>query len=433
MLLYLLYNLALFLLLVVLSPVWLILLINVPKTRAGFWEKLGWFSPEVNHKLQGTLLKNRVWVHAVSVGELNAARPLVEALLRQKYVVLLSTTTATGHELAQRLYPQLPVFYFPFDLPNVMAYVIHRVSPATILILETEIWPNLLFLAARRNIPVILANGRLTEKSFQRYIRFQWFFRWVLQHFSAILMQSAEDAERMRMLGAPRPKVHMTGNLKFDLPTLDKAALQNKLAQELRFPEGVPVVVFASTHKGEDELFLDMLDALKKDFPDIKAVLAPRHPERIPQLIALLTGRHAHFTLRSQLPYTQLQAPSPLILLDTIGELMAVFTLGTVAVMGGSFVPWGGHNPLEPIHAGIPVIFGPHMHHFKDIANKILKAEAGFQVNAPGEVVPLIRQLLTDSVFYQQRVENGKQLMQANSGAVETILQHVRTYVTPPG
>ena len=322
----------------------------------------------------------------VSVGELNAARPLIEALLAKDYPLIVSTTTLTGYNLAHKNHPGLPVLYFPFDLPWIIQKALRQLQPALIVILETEIWPNLLFYASRQEIPVMMVNGRLSQRSFEGYRRFKWFFQRTLSQYHALLMQSSVDANRMTSLGVQPTQVSTVGNLKFDLPPATQTALQKELSQCFQFPPGVPVLVFASTHAKEEELFLEVFRSLQHDFPDLKAVFAPRHPERIKQVVMLLTNHNVNFALRSHLGEAHQAEPLPaIILLDTIGELASVFSLGTVACMGGSFIQWGGHNPLEAINAEIPVIFGPFMYNFKQVVERILEAHAGFKVDSPQE------------------------------------------------
>lgn len=427
----LLYNVFLVVAAVVLSPLLAVWLLMVPKTRAGFWEKLGKRSPTFESRLAALPESNRIWLHAVSVGELNAARPLIRALKAKGYPLIISTTTATGNALAHKTYPELPIFYFPFDFPWVIEATLHRLNPAVLVILETEIWPNLLHRASQNRVPVLLVNGRLSSRSFTGYHRFKWFFGWVLTQYTALLMQSAADAQRIRQLGVDEAKVSAPGNLKFDLMPVDSTDQQAQLAALFQFPAKAPVLVFASTHKGEDEIFIRMFDALRLDFPDLRAVLAPRHPERVLQVVTMLNAHGAHFTQRSQLrPEAPNHPETPVILLDTIGELNAVFALATVACMGGTFVEWGGHNPLEPINAGIPVVFGPSMENFEDVAHRVLEAHAGFQVQSAHDAEQQIRELLTRPEYYTHIVRNGQRLMAENRGVTQTLVSHIEACLT---
>jgi 3-deoxy-D-manno-octulosonic-acid transferase len=439
MLFYFLYNLVLFTLIVLLSPLWLFWMACTPKIRAGFGEKLGHYRPEFVAQLIHHLpIDNRIWLHAVSVGELNAARPLIDALLEKGFPVMISNTTATGHALARKTYPTLPVFYFPLDLPGVLEKSLKLLKPKLLVVLETEIWPNLMVHCRRHRVPVLLVNGRLSQRSYKGYATLSWFFKWVLNHFTGLMMQSQADAKRIIALGTQPGKVSVGGNLKFDMPALDNTEQVAMLSELFAFPKHAPVLVFASTHKGEDELFIKMFEDLHLDFPDLRAVIAPRHPERFTNVATLLMGRGTHFVRRSQLtevsPNT---AQNPVIILDSIGELNAVFRLGTVACMGGTFVDWGGHNPLEPINAQIPVVFGLSMENFQVVADRVLEAHAGFQAKTIHEAEQQIRELLTRPEYYDHIVRNGQKLMAENRGVaesmatkIEAMLQHRVTAVT---
>lgn len=420
------YNTLLVLALVLLTPVWGIWLMLVPKIRHGFWEKLGFWPSDLLQRLNALPKEGRIWIHTVSVGELNAAKPLISALIAKEHPVILSTTTATGNRLAHQLYPTRPILYFPFDVPWVIAKALTGLNPAMIVILETEIWPNLMVQAKRRGIPVVLMNGRLSPRSFRGYARFGWFFRWVLGHYSALMMQSEGDAERMISLGVVPATVSVHGNIKFDMAPLETTPLETELRHLLGFSEGTPVLVFASTHPGEEELFLQLFQRLVSHFPDLRAVLAPRHPERADAVAALIRQHDIRFSQRSQLSRElPALAETPLILLDSIGELNALFKLATVACMGGTFVSWGGHNPLEPINAGIPVVFGPSMTNFQEIAEKVTRAEAGFQVRDIHEAEAVLHRLFTTPELYTAVVENGQTFMAENRGVTKALVAQV--------
>jgi 3-deoxy-D-manno-octulosonic-acid transferase len=432
MLQFLLYNLVLGIAVILLSPIWLLWLLLTPKIRAGFWQKLGLWPNSLTTQLQSSPSSSpRIWIHAVSVGELNAARSLIQQLEQEGYFIVISTTTKTGNELAKTIFSQLPVIYFPFDFLWSITKAIRLVRPDLIVLMETEIWPNFLGCASLLKIPVVMANGRLSEKSFRGYLRFKWFFSEILQNYTRLLMQSQADAERITALGAPNSQVRAIGNIKFDLPAYAANSTQEKLKQLFQFPEDAPVLIIASTHKGEDELFIEVIKSLQGDFPELRVILAPRHPERAQSVSSLLTQQGLAHQLRSQLNENTLNPHhNKIVVLDTIGELNASFGLGNIACMGGSFIPMGGHNPLEPINAGIPVVFGPHMHNFKDIAQKVLQAKAGIQVQSHQEATQAIRQLLLQQYDAKHLVEQGKKLMTENQGVTQIIAQEIQTLLS---
>jgi 3-deoxy-D-manno-octulosonic-acid transferase len=431
---YALYNMFLMILVVALAPCWIVWMLLVPKVRAGFFQKLGFLPQAFLQRVLQLPVENRIWLHAVSVGELNASKPLINRLIEKDYPMVLSTTTATGNALARQLYPDLPIFYFPFDFPWAVNKVLGALKPSVVVILETEIWPNLLYHASRYKVPVLMLNGRLSERSFKGYCRLKGFFQWVLGYYTCMIMQSVQDADRVKALGVDESKVLVAGNIKFDLPTYEDSSLYGELKVLFQFPVGAPVIVFASSHKGEDEIFIDIYNNLLLDFPDLRTVLAPRHPERVKSIITMLANHGTHFILRSQLtPESPNSAGKPVVVLDTIGELNAVFSLASVACMGGSFIPWGGHNPIEPINAGIPVVFGPSMENFREIAQRVLEAQAGFRASTPQEAQQLIRELLTRPEYYRQIVQNGEHLLADNRGVTHKLVSVIEDCLTKEG
>ncbi len=430
----LLYNALLFITLALFSPLWLTWLATVPKMRAGFWEKLGFYPEDLKAKLQSQPASKRIWLHAVSVGEFNAAKPLINQLRQEGYALVLSTTTATGNQVARNSYPDLPILYFPFDLFMIVPKALKLIRPDLIVIMETEIWPNLLYFAKRSQIPVMMVNGRLSQRSFKFYVYFKDFFGWVFSNYHLMLMQSERDVRRIRELGAPLEKVLMGGNIKFDMPALQDETQAQQLQQLFGFEKDAPIVVFASTHKGEEEICLEMLTQLQQTIPRIKAVLAPRHPERAEAVSDLLRSRNIVFAKRSQLSLeSPARADHTLILLDTVGELNAVFQIGAVACIGGSFIPWGGHNPLEPINARIPVVFGPYMDNFKAISQQVTEANAGYQAQTAEEATKWMIRLLKDPALYEQMVECGQVLMARNRGVTGRWIEHIHQAVGNPG
>ena len=365
--------------------------------RPAFAERFGLLSQQTAAKLAGGPV---IWLHAVSVGEVIAARTLVQAL-RQKYQgyrLLLSVTTETGRSVAERDGLADAVIYFPFDITMAVRRLLHRFAPVLIVIMETEIWPVLTEEAARRGIPLMLANGRISERSFPRYRRFAWFFRPVLHRFSLIGMQSAADLERIVAIGAPPQRSMLLGNLKYDIPSSPVTPEErSRLRACYRIPEQAQVLVVASTHPGEEALLLPAVHRLCGRFPELVPVLVPRHPERGEQ-VALLAGQAGFRVLRrSQIEHWSGEcAPGMLLLVDTVGELMQFYALADLAYVGGSLVPTGGHNLLEPASRGIAQLFGPYMNNFREVAALTLSYAAGRQVAAPEAFEAVAGELLAD-------------------------------------
>lgn len=402
----------------------------IPKARAGFWEKLGHYPKpllaRLNQHIPG---KKRVWFHAVSVGEFNAIRTLIPELGHDLDVVI-STTTRTGHDLAQRTFPDLPVLYFPYDFRAVIQRAIETVKPDLMVITETELWPNVIDMATRiHQIPLLLINGRLSQHSYKGYRWIRFLIKPSLQQISHLYIQSQADAERFRQLGGLPPEHYtVAGNLKFDLiPTVDptKRAILKHL---LNIHDDDTVLTFASTHSGEDEPLLATYVQLKKDFPELKLILAPRHPERLPEIRNILNSKVLSFAVRSQLSENN-PNQQDIVVLDSIGELLTVYSFSRVAVMGGSFVEKGGQNPLEPLSQRVPVIFGKHMHNFSEISRMVLEAQAGYQVNSQQELANAITGLLTQPEMHDIIAEHGQRLIENNRGAKEIICNAIRRYL----
>jgi 3-deoxy-D-manno-octulosonic-acid transferase len=422
-------------------PFWLLYLMLVPKTWQPLpakLQRLGWFD-EVTWAQLGhlsTVGKSVIWLHAVSVGEVNAIRDLALTLHRQgRYSIAVSTTTATGQALARQvLPPEVPVFYCPLDFWWINARVIRRIQPDLLLLTETELWPNLIFYATQwAKRPVLLINGRLSPRSYRGY---RWLrtalMRPLLQAMTGCYMQSQGDAERMTALGAPPDQMHVMGNLKFDItPTVAPEQVEN-FRQLFQLRPGDSLMVGASTHGGEEALLVESYLQLKKDFPQMKLVLAPRHPERVDSVRKLLNVRALRHSCRSELGVGGSSAVAQdIIILDTIGELLAVFALAQVVVMGGSFVPTGGHNLLEPLAMRVPVIFGPHMFNFPDISRWVLDYRAGEQVADGPALVQAVRNWMTQPDRRDDAIEQGQRLLMAHRGAKDRLIQVIDQTLAP--
>lgn len=424
----LLYNGLLLIGLFLLWPVWLAYLLLVPKARAGFWQKLGYlpkpFLQRVKHKT-----KPRIWFHTVSVGEFNAIKSLV-AELKVDYDIVISTTTRTGQDLALRTFPELGILYFPFDFIPAIQNVLKAVQPDLVVVAETEIWPNFIDQVTRTfKTPLILINGRLSQRSFKGYLWIQPLIKPCLRQITHLYMQSQADASRIMELGQlPPEQLTVVGNLKFDLQPHIDADKRRLLAHLLNIQAEDAVLTLASTHSGEDLPLVESYLKLKKDFPELKLILAPRHPERLPEIKNILNNKALSYSVRSQLSE---EAPNrqPIVVLNSIGELLTVYSLSTIAVMGGSFIERGGQNPLEPISQRVPVIFGPHMHNFAEISQLVLENKAGLQVDDQAALIHAVTTFLTQPEIYNNIAENGLQLIENNRGAKELILKAITTHL----
>lgn len=368
-----------------------------------------------------------LWLHAVSVGEVLSAAPLVHAL-RQAHPdwrIVVSTTTRTGREMAERrLAGVAGVFYFPLDFAWVVRRVLDRLQPSLLVIVETEIWPNLVRLCRARGIGVLLVNARISDRSFPRYLRVKGLLARVLRQFDRLCAQSEDTAGRLRALGAPADRVVVTGSLKYDVPAEPPPGV-DAVARRL---DGMPVLLAASTLKGEDEILLDTFQRLRVTSPDARLVLAPRHPERFDSVAALAARTDLRVQRRTRLGEPA-DTPFDVLVLDTIGELAALCASATVVFVGGSLVPAGGHNILEPARFARPIVVGPSMSNFADMTRSFL--DAGALVQAP-DADTAQRELLALFADAPRRARLGaaaRAVLDRHRGAVERTMQQIADVV----
>jgi 3-deoxy-D-manno-octulosonic-acid transferase len=370
----------------------------------------------------------RFWVHAVSVGEVMAAIPLVQAL-RARWPdteIVISTVTATGAEVARSRLPEAAAtFAFPVDLAGAARRAVARVRPRCFIALETELWPNLLRTLARAGIPAVLANGRISDRSYGRYRLVRGLFRRVLDHVTLFAMQSAEGARRIIDLGAPAERVIVTGNLKMELPAPRESG--RELWRRLLGLDQDPVWVVGSTHRGEDEPVLDVFARLRGEGLRLRLILAPRHPERASEVEQLARARDLRVVRRSRLGS---DTTGEVIILDTVGELASLYAVADVIFVGGSLVPVGGHNVIEPALSAKPVIFGPHMMNFREAASLLLTAGGAVQVSDAAGLEAALRSLLADDSLREIRGRSAWEAVRAHQGAcartigaLETVLR----------
>ncbi|WP_323161972.1 lipid IV(A) 3-deoxy-D-manno-octulosonic acid transferase [Pseudomonas fluorescens] len=376
-----------------------------------------------------------IWVHAVSVGESIAAAPMIRALL-QRYPQLPITVTCmtpTGSERIQALFanePRIQHCYLPYDLPCAAARFLDRVQPKLAVIMETELWPNHIHQCGKRGIPVALANGRLSERSAKGYGRFSKLTAPMLAEMSLFAVQTEAEAQRFRDLGARPETVDVTGSIKFDL-TIDPQLLQR--AAELRGQwqaQERPVWIAASTHEGEDEVVLDAHRRLLANHPDALLILVPRHPERFNSVFELCQ-REGFATVRRSTG-ASVDAQTSVLLGDTMGELLFLYALADSAFVGGSLVANGGHNLLEPAALAKPVISGPHLFNFLDIAAQLRSAGALAEVDDAEGLATEVQRLFELPRDAQRMAEAGLSVMRRNQGALQRLLDGLGRLIDRP-
>jgi len=412
---YILYNLLLIIATVLFFPVILFKLITVPKYRGGMTQKLGRLRKSVLQVIKGS---RPIWIHAVSVGEVMAAHPLIREL-KKKYPhrkLILSTVTVTGNYTARRRVPEADaVFYFPFDFPCIVRRVIQGINPQIVLVAETELWPNFFRELKRAGIPSAVINGRISPSSHKNYRKLNKFFSQVFDNVTLFCMQSEADAVRIKDIGADPGKVIITGNLKFDqkLPVNTSAPVS--------IASGKKVITAGSTHRGEEATLLDVFKHLRQKYPDLLLIIAPRHPERFNEVEGLINKAGYDCQRR-----TKLHGPvKDVLLLDTIGELRSFYSLCDIAFIGGSLVKVGGHNLLEPAAMKKPVIFSRYMFNFKEISEALLSAGGGIMVKDKTELYTQIDNLLSDKELARSIGERAFSVIEMNSGAARKTIEAV--------
>ena len=375
-------------------------------------------------------------LHAVSVGEIIAARPLLRAL-RDSYpdhALVVSNSTETGRQTAAAFKEIDLCVYFPFDFLPSVRLMLRLLNPCIIIMMETEIWPNFSREAALRGIPLVLANGRISDRSFPRYLKLNWFFRHALQNFTLLCMQTETDRERIIAIGAPAQRVVVSGNLKFDIPYHQVDVLEKwSLRRHYAIPEEYLVVVAGSTHAGEEEMLIDVYRQLLTDYARLILVMVPRHPQRCGEVADFMAKAGFRFRRVTELKPGSSEefCGGEVLLVDTVGELMDLYTLADIVFVGGSLVPVGGHNPLEPASRGVPALFGPYMSNFREITTLVLKKRAGIQVNSKDDLVNSLHQLLANPAERESIWENSLAMMSENSGSAGKHLQFIAAQLTP--
>jgi 3-deoxy-D-manno-octulosonic-acid transferase len=426
------YNLALIVALVAGAPWWLWRMATTHKYREGLFERLG----RIRRRLVSTSApageRPLIWLHAVSVGEVLAVTRLVRTLesALPGTLIVVSTTTRTGQALARERFESNRVFYCPLDLPWAVRAYLNALQPRMLILAETEFWPNLLHGCFSRGIPVVVVNARISNRSWPRYQRLRRLWRPLLSRLSRVLAQSQIDADRLLALGCLPDRVSVTGNLKFDV----RAAQESEATRLLKsMAAGLRVVVAGSTLEGEESALADAWPRLLAADSELVLVLAPRHPERFSVVAALLEKSGLPWCKRSDwysepsaaARATRALRPGEIVLLDTIGELASVYSLASVAFVGGSLVPAGGHNPLEPAQFAVPIVMGPHYANFVAIVES-LRSHDAMRIAAKEDLASILIELLRDRVAAGAMGARAKEVFDRQAGATDRCVAAIR-------
>ncbi len=430
-----LYNFLLLFFFFLFSPFILAKLITTRRHRIGLRGRLGCLPSEILKSFAG---KRPIWVHAVSVGELVAARPFLE-ILQKNYScpILLSTTTQAGHNIAEKLFPHLSLLFFPFDFPLIVKKFVRLVRPKIFIAVESEIWPNLLNILKKRKIPAVLINGRLSERSYSHYRSLRFFNKRLFGRFTRLGMRSEREVKHIINLGAKKENVFVTGNLKYDAAISFQENLINEATTTspvvARFIEvkDSPVIIFGSIHLEEEEEIVRHCARLRNS---ALLIFAPRHPEKS-KLKTLFKRKNIRYTLWSKV----CRHPNPgdalpqvgrerekILILDTIGELNSFYSIATLVFIGGTFIPWGGHNILEPAVFKKPVLFGPHMENFPEEAIALKTSGGAIEVRDAANLYATLSALLADPEKAKRMGEASFQAVKGRSGATEKNLELIK-------
>ena len=361
----------------------------------------------------------RLWLHAVSVGEVGVAAILIPVLLKKKpeLKIVLSTVTRTGRKEAGKISGVEQLIYLPLDFPVIVRSALKRIRPSMIALIETEIWPNLVAEAARRNIPVSIVNGRLSERSYRRYKRFRFFFSSVLKRFRDVLVRGEGDAGRFSDLGAP--SVRVSGNVKFDAP----APLQEPPHGAYGLGACRHVIVAGSTHPGEEKLIGEVLSSVYRKTPGVGLLVAPRHLERVAQVEVDLQNAGISPVRWSQMKDTG--GDHQAVILDVMGELADAYGWATMAIIGGSFIPHGGQNPIEAARWAVPCLCGPHMENFAEVTREMVKQGGAIQLSGRENLETAVMKWLDDTQSRNRAGEAARRVVQNNQGACERTAEYI--------
>jgi 3-deoxy-D-manno-octulosonic-acid transferase len=431
---YFLYNVLLMLAAVFAGPYYGFKMLFAGKYRKSLGPKLGMIPEETYAAMRGS---PRIWIHAVSVGEVTAAAPILSSIREQlpEACLVLSTSTETGQDMARRLVKgATAVIYYPLDIPWTVRKVLDHIKPDLFVPVETEIWPNFMRACREMGVRIILVNGRLSPRSFHRYAATRFFWKQIIRWFDAICVISEVDAQRARKLGMPQDRIHVFGNAKYDgLASQARPALQDEMASRLPIRPGEPVLVAGSTHEGEEKLVLHVYRKLLKREPLFKLILVPRHIERSQSVLRIVReeGFEDCVTL-SEINGGRGYNDERIILVDVIGELFKLYSLATVVFCGGSLVPKGGQNILEPAAWGKVVFYGPSMEDFSQERAILEGVGAGIMIQNEQGLYEGIMSLIRNPGEMRDRGQKGREAVAANMGASVRYAEMVRLLISRP-
>lgn len=423
---YLLYSFLLMLSILVTLPYWVIQMGRHGKYRAGLRERLG----RVPTRLGLSSTQPVIWIHAVSVGEVLAISGLAVEIGRRfpDYRVLVSTTTDTGQKLARKRFGEDNVFYFPLDFAFSIQPYMEELRPRLVVIAETELWPNFLRSARESGARVAIVNARLSERSFRGYLRARWWLNEVLANVDLFLTQTEEDRRRLSEIGVPVQRIEVTGNLKFDVSPPSPPAIVGSLQSSFASANAGPILVCGSTVEDEEPLLVRAFENVLASHPRAVMILAPRHPERFAGVVSYMEKLGTRFWRRSL--WSGEPIAGGVFLVDSIGELAALYSLGSIAFVGGSLVPHGGHNIIEPAQYGVPIVVGTHTENFREIVN-LFQSRNAVRVVGPAELPLAFMELASNDAERMALGRRGAETLRAQTGATQRTISALQRFLSP--
>jgi 3-deoxy-D-manno-octulosonic-acid transferase len=422
---------------VLLSPMFLYKMWKRGKYRENFWQRFGFYSKDLRQWL-AQKKERRCWIQAVSVGEVNVALLFINVLQRRfpDLRVVVTTTTSTGYAQAyERLPQEVELLYFPQDFPWCVQRAYRLIQPDFVVLTESELWPNHIWTGAARGVPIFLVNGRMSPRSERGYKRLGWLSRRVFDRLSLVCAQSHEDAANFIAVGVPPDRVHMTGNMKYDIsmPHADAQSVDPvQLLKQIDVSPAQPILVAGSTHPGEEEILFDLLGDMRARFPRLFLVLVPRHVERTREVVDIAKRKRVKFILRSEINsrLEQTAKPYDCLIVNSTGELKWFYKIATVIFVGKSLVGEGGQNIVEAAASGHPVVFGPNMQNFRAIAREFVAQGACIQVPDANALRRVVQELLEDPNRRRSIIDAAHRVIQSNVGAttrsIDLIAQALR-------
>ena len=419
------YNLIQLLGLIILAPVIVCVIIFKPKYRGRIFKRLGFGFANVVSQIDTS--KQRIWIHALSVGEVSSVRSLIRSIREEfpEAAIIFSSTTRSGEQHAKVALANCVDSFvsFPVDIYWVARFFIASVKPDLFILVETDFWPNFLNLLKKKNIPAVLVNGRISEKAYANYQRFRFLFQPMFQSLRMLAVQREDDVTMLSTIGVPKEKVTRLGNLKYDVLTPSSSAESTQYSHRFSIPEKKTVWVAGSTHPGEEEILLNVCNKLQKKYPDFFLVIAPREINRAHSIKQLAEKKGIKMFFRTGGSVDEAHG----MILDTLGELAAVYSLADLAFVGGSLIPRRGHNPLEPAAKGKPVLFGPHMEDFIDIVTDMLNEKVAIQVSSEENMEREIKELLENPEVLDSYGRRAAEFVRSRQGVTARHIELLRS------